>query len=137
MSIRHHDPKDDMLREVPAFADLKRKRLQEVSRLLDVIDVREGRELIHEGERSGEFFVVVHGTAVVEKDGRQVAEVGDGDVIGEMGLLEHRRRNATVRATSPLRVLVGTPQAFDAVRDLVPGWAEAVDAEAARRAQDA
>jgi CRP/FNR family transcriptional regulator, cyclic AMP receptor protein len=62
--------------------------------------------------------------------GGTVAELGPGDVIGEMGVLERSQRTATVVATSPMRLVTLTswdvrrlrktaPDAVDHLRDLV------------------
>jgi CRP-like cAMP-binding protein len=44
--------------------------------------------------------------AHVEIDGRPVAEVGPGAIVGEMALLHQGRRMATLRAMTPCRVAV-------------------------------
>jgi CRP/FNR family transcriptional regulator, cyclic AMP receptor protein len=41
----------------------------------------------------------------VIRGGRKIASLNPGDLIGEMGLIEHRRRNADVIATSPMRLI--------------------------------
>jgi CRP-like cAMP-binding protein len=42
----------------------------------------------------------------VEVDGKPVAEVGPGAIVGEMALLHQGRRTATLRAVTPCRVAV-------------------------------
>ena len=71
-----------------------------------------GKELARQGEFGQEFFVIVDGTAEVVRDDARIAELGPGDFFGEMALLEEERRTATVRAASPMRVLVMTRQNF-------------------------
>jgi CRP-like cAMP-binding protein len=41
----------------------------------------------------------------VIQDGKKIASLKEGDLIGEMGLLEREPRNADVIATSPMRVM--------------------------------
>jgi CRP-like cAMP-binding protein len=41
----------------------------------------------------------------VIQNGEKVASLGEGALIGEMGLLERKPRNADVIATSPMRVI--------------------------------
>jgi CRP-like cAMP-binding protein len=41
----------------------------------------------------------------VIRGGQKIASLGQGDLIGEMGLLEREPRNADVIATSPMRLL--------------------------------
>ena len=43
--------------------------------------------------------------ADVIRDGKKIASLGSGDLIGEMGLFERQQRNADVIATSPMRVV--------------------------------
>ena len=57
--------------------------------------------IIKEGGFSNDFYGIEDGTAKVERDGEELAELGPGDVFGEQGLLEKQERSATVTATSP------------------------------------
>ena len=63
----------------------------------------DGKELVREGDYSYDLLVIEEGTAKVDTSGDTVAELGPGDVVGEMGVLERAQRNATVIATSPMR----------------------------------
>jgi len=48
----------------------------------------------------------VNGEAEVRRQGRKVATLGPGGVVGEMALLSKAPRSATVTAATPLDVLV-------------------------------
>lgn len=111
------DEKLDLLAEVPLFDHLSRRELHAVARLLDVVEVPAGRELVREGTVGREFFVIIEGTAAVERDGRPVATVTAGDVVGEMSLLDGGPRSATVVASSDLRLLVGERRTFAPLLD--------------------
>ncbi len=58
-----------------------------------------------QGDYSVELIAIEEGTADVLRDGKRIASLKEGDLIGEMGLFERRPRNADVIATSPMRVL--------------------------------
>ena len=58
-----------------------------------------------EGDYSVELIAIEEGTADVLQGGRTIASLHPGDLIGEMGLLEHQPRNADVIASSPMRLL--------------------------------
>lgn len=62
--------------------------------------------LTTQGEKATQVFLVLDGTFVVEVDGRGVAEVGPGAVVGERAALEGGIRSATLRATTRARVAV-------------------------------
>jgi hypothetical protein len=65
-----------------------------------------GRTLVQQGERGEELFLLFDGVLRVEVDGKPVAEVGPGAILGEMALLREGRRTATLRAVTPCRVAV-------------------------------
>jgi CRP/FNR family cyclic AMP-dependent transcriptional regulator len=58
-----------------------------------------------EGDYSVELIAIEEGTADVVQGGTVVASLSAGDLIGEMGLLERRPRNADVIATAPMRLI--------------------------------
>jgi CRP-like cAMP-binding protein len=57
-----------------------------------------------QGTPGSEMYLVLDGVFVVEVDGREVAEVGPGAVVGERSVLENGTRTATVRARTKCRV---------------------------------
>jgi hypothetical protein len=65
-----------------------------------------GRTLVEQGQTGDELFLLFDGVLRVEVDGRPVAEVGPGAILGEMALLHQGRRMATLRAVTPCRVAV-------------------------------
>lgn len=122
------------MQDVALFAGLGRKEVAALERLADEIDVRAGAELMTEGRAGQELFVVRSGTAVVTKGGEHVDDVGPGDHFGEVALLEHVERNATVTATTDMDLYVLTAQAFATLRHTMPGLhARIAETIAARR----
>jgi hypothetical protein len=63
-----------------------------------------GARLITQGEEGSEVYLVLDGIFAVEVDGRTVAELGPGAVVGERAALEGGRRTATLTATTRARV---------------------------------
>jgi branched-chain amino acid transport system ATP-binding protein len=130
-------PRDDIvhqLRGLPVFAQCSLRELDLVGRAMTEVSFREGEVLLAEGDRPDSFIVVVEGTAEVVRRGAAVAELGPGDLLGEAGLLLNEDRNATVRATTDMWVLVADRGHFSQLMDEVPGLARAVlDAMTTRR----
>ena len=112
--------KIELLKRVPLFAGCSKAELREVALSADELDLRDGHVLTKEGRPGREFFVLVDGTARVTKDGKLLADLKNGDWFGEIALLTHRPRTATVTATSPVRVLVITDRAFRRVVETMP-----------------
>lgn len=105
------------LATVPLFAECSKRDLAMIASLTDEIEVAAGRTLIVQGDIGHEAFVVVDGNASVTRDGNEVDEVGPGAVFGEMALIDRRPRNASVTATTPMRVLVIGKREFSGLLD--------------------
>ncbi len=112
--------KIDLIRKVPLFARCSRAELKEIALLADEIDLHEGKEMTREGAPGREFFVLLEGTADVKKNRRRVNRLGPGDFFGEIALVSHEPRTATVIATSPVRALVITDRSFRRLLDDAP-----------------
>ncbi len=63
-----------------------------------------GKTLVEQGERGDELFLLLDGVLAVEVDGRRVAEVGPGAIVGERAVLEGGIRTSTLRALTPCRI---------------------------------
>jgi len=114
------------LRDVAFFRKLSKRELAAVAQQTDEVDVSSGKELTREGEFGQEFFVIIDGTAEVLLGDSPIAELGPGEFFGEMALVDEERRTATVRAISPMRVLVMTRQSFRDMDRAMPQIHEAV-----------
>jgi CRP-like cAMP-binding protein len=111
--MAHGDEYLERLAGVPIFADLDKHELKAVASLGTEVSVDEGRELAREGDPANEAFLIIEGTASCTRDGVEVATFGPGDFFGEMALLAHSPRTATVTATSPLSVRAFHKTEFD------------------------
>lgn len=115
------------LRSLTLFGDLGKKERQLLASRAEAVDVPEGKVLAEQGRTAYEFFVIREGTACVERGGQLVAEVGPGDFFGEVGIVTHQPRNATVRATSAMKLLVITAQAFRGMERDTPTVARQIE----------
>jgi CRP-like cAMP-binding protein len=114
------------LRSVPLFDSLSKGDRKAIAQHADEVDAPEGTELVRQGDFAYEFFVIEDGSADVVRDGERVAELGPGDFLGEMGIVGHSVRNATVVATSPIRAIVIDEQSFRSMRALNPSVADRI-----------
>lgn len=125
--------KIDLLKRVPLFAGCTKAELRELAISSDEIDLPAGRVLTREGQRGREFFVLVSGTTEVTRNGKKLANLQGGDWFGEIALLTHTPRTATVTATSPVQVLVITDRSFKRVVETMPRIALKVLASVGQR----
>ncbi|MPZ71520.1 MAG: cyclic nucleotide-binding domain-containing protein, partial [Actinobacteria bacterium] len=108
------------LRSVPLVEGLSKKEIDRLSRMMDEVDLPEGKELATEGEFAYEFFIIEKGTASVTRGGRRVRELGPGDFFGEIGLLESEQRTASVVTSSPMTAIVMTGRDFRTMEEELP-----------------
>lgn len=96
------------LKAIPLFQTVSDEALAEIATFAQEVSVESGRELVREGDYSYEFMAIEEGAAEVTRGGEHVADLGPGDFFGEVGLLEKDRRNATVIAAEPTRLITLT-----------------------------
>jgi CRP-like cAMP-binding protein len=90
------------LKTIGVFAELGEDALNTIATLASEVSVPAGKELVREGDYSYDLLAIEEGTAKVDRGGEHIADLGPGDIIGEMGVLERAQRNATVTATSAM-----------------------------------
>jgi CRP/FNR family transcriptional regulator, cyclic AMP receptor protein len=93
------------LTAIPIFSHLSPDEAKRLAAFATETSAAKGQMLMKEGDYSVELIAIEEGTADVIQGGRKIASLGTGDLIGEMGLLERRPRNADVIASSPMRLL--------------------------------
>lgn len=74
-----------------------------------------GEALVTQGDEGTQVYLILDGMLVVEVDGREVAEIGPGALVGERAALEGGIRTATLRATTRARVAEASPDQLGAL----------------------
>lgn len=92
------------LRAIPLFSHLSPEEAKRLAVFATETSVAEGQILMKQGDYSTELIAIEEGTAEVIRNGSKIASLKEGDLIGEIGLIEREPRNADVIATSPMRV---------------------------------
>jgi CRP/FNR family transcriptional regulator, cyclic AMP receptor protein len=131
-----HDQRLDALATIPLFSACTKRELQKIARAGDELNVAAGRALVDQGATGREAFVILDGTAAVKRGNRRIATFGPGDYFGELALLDHGPRTATVVAETPLRVLVIDSRHFEGILDEIPGLARKLLGQLAARVRD-
>lgn len=112
--------KADLLRALPLFGACSRSELEAIAGVTDELRLPAGRVLMREGESGRELVVIVDGEVSVTRGGKALARRGPGDFVGELALVTHRPRTATVTATTDVRALVVAGRHFDRLVREVP-----------------
>ena len=103
-----------LLRSVPLFAELEDDDLERFSRVAVPRSYPEGTRVFHEGDHSDACYIVKSGTFRVTRehpDGRAItlATLGEGDIVGELAMLDGEVRSASVETLGGEGELLALP----------------------------
>jgi CRP/FNR family transcriptional regulator, cyclic AMP receptor protein len=102
----------EVLAKVPLFSMLSKKDLAGLASNAHERTFAAGTVLTNEDESGVTFGVIMDGQVAVTVRGRHVRTLGPGDFFGEMALIDHSARSATVTAETELRCLMFTSWVF-------------------------
>jgi CRP-like cAMP-binding protein len=127
------DSKVAAMARVPLFSRCSKGEVARIAQLADEVDLPAGKTLTKEGATGREFFVLLEGTAEVQRGGKWISTMHGGDFFGEISLVTNVPRTATVKTTSPVHALVITDRAFrELLRDSPVIQGKVLEAVAAR-----
>ncbi len=122
------------LKAIPLFANLDDHDLQVIATFANETSVSEGDVLVREGDFSYELMAIEEGTAEVRRGDEALATLGPGDFFGEVGVLQNEMRNATITATTAMRLITLTTWELKRMRNM-PGVMDKINETIAARAK--
>lgn len=131
-----NDDRIRTLKAVPLFGAFAPRELSAVAKVVEVLDVAAGEDLVRQGQRGHEFYVLATGSAEVTRDGETIAKLGSGDFFGELAVLDPQPRTATVTMTSPGQVLILAEREFFSLLSSAPTLSRKLLIGLARRLHD-
>lgn len=102
------------------FEGFSSDELARVAELAEEVVAEKGAVLIDQGRVGLECYVILSGESGVYAGGEHVATNGPGSMIGEMALIKHRPRNASVIAETPMRLIAFDTKAFKTLLEEMP-----------------
>lgn len=101
----------DLIRRVPLFSMLSDAQAQTIAESVTKQRFRRGEAIVQSGKKANALYIILNGRAhVVATDtrGREaiLANLKQGDYVGEMSLIDNQPHSATVRAEVQTDVLV-------------------------------
>jgi ATP-binding cassette subfamily B protein len=129
------------LGEISVFAALDGSHLAAIADRFVTERYPRGKRIIEEGDPGDKLYILARGSAEVRRrdpDGeeRTIAVLEDGDVFGEIALLDDVPRIASVVTRTPCLVLTLGRQQFDQILATVPGLRVAFEQVAAARRRE-
>lgn len=123
----------ERLRRLPLFGELDHHDLSQLSRWVRDVEFADGDLLFEQGSMPHDLFVIEEGSVEVDRDGRTVAMLGPGDVVGEMALLKLERRWASVVAAGHVRAVALGADELASMSEQMPELADRLRETVVRR----
>ena len=113
------------------FGGLEQDDLDRLAHIARETSLQQGDILFEQGDDSDGLYLIISGLVriyLTTDDGREVtiSLLEDGEVIGEMALINHKLRSATVVADTPLEVLHFTDETVAALTAKIPHFRDAL-----------
>lgn len=124
------------LAQVPLFSSCTTRDLGKIAKAADRINMVAGTTIITQGTAGKQAFVLLSGSATVKRNGKKIATVQAGAIVGELSLLDRGSRTATVVCDTDCELLVIDARHLFAVIDEVPAMAHKLLAALATRIRD-
>ena len=108
------------------FSKLSPDQLKFIIEYMDPIDLKAGEILYKEGDDGDFMSIVLDGALEIIKEDTWkdeadvIATLGQGSSVGEMSLIDHNPRSATVRAITDTHLTTLSQGVFDMILDKEP-----------------
>ncbi|MQA60570.1 MAG: cyclic nucleotide-binding domain-containing protein [Actinophytocola sp.] len=119
------------LRGFPTFERFSSGELNKVVRAADRVSLPANWPLIHEQTPGDACYILLSGKVAVYAGREPVAELGPGDVVGEVAIRQGRLRSATVSTTEAVEMLRIEGEDLTRLLRELPALRDAMDATAA------
>lgn len=95
----------DRLKKFDLFGSLDDDALERLAGVIGEKSIDDGEELLHAGTPPYQLFAIEEGSVNVQKDGDTIATIGEGEVVGERGIVTRGLRNASAVADGQVKAL--------------------------------
>jgi MFS family permease len=102
----------ELLRSLQLFAPLPLVVVEQLAGALEPCSYPAGTVVMRQGDPGDRFHVLVNGAAAVRVDGVDRPPLGPGECFGEIALIRHTLRTATITATTDLTTYTLGREAF-------------------------
>ncbi len=126
MSAQHTMETVFLLKAVELFDGLSAQQLVPVANILTEVTYEEDDVVFSQGTDAHALYVIVDGAVEVVKDGEAVATLGRNECFGEMAVLDHTVRSATIRVKEDVMLFRIGREDFQDLLELYPALAKGV-----------
>jgi CRP-like cAMP-binding protein len=125
----------EQLAKLDRFKNFSDDEIRMVVEKATYLTVPEGWAMMAENTPADKAYLILSGEVSVRRHGEEVAVVGAGDLVGEMALVNHKLRSATVVSLTSLEALHFTAETVAALNAQIPHFSEALTGATEERLQ--
>ena len=122
------------LTHIERFSGLSDSEVKKIASTGTYVTVPAEWSLMGEGTSADKAYLLISGEVSVRKHGKQVAKLGPGDIFGEMAIVNHKLRSATVISLTRLECLHFTRKQIEELEQQIPAFREALESSTQSRA---
>jgi CRP/FNR family cyclic AMP-dependent transcriptional regulator len=115
------------------FSMFKPEEIARISASGTRVTLPEGWAPISEKTTADKAYVILNGTVSVRQHGKEIAQLGPGDIMGEAAIVNHSLRTASIVALTPLELIHFTDDAVRRLCDEIPAFADVLRSAADSR----
>src|SRR4051794_27893707 len=125
----------DRLKKFDLFGSLDDGERERLADVIGETSIDDGEELLHAGTPPYQLFAIEQGSVQVQRDGETIATIGEGEVVGERGIVTRGLRNASAVADGPVKALYLTDDQIRRLERDHPEVKERLEAVLAERGE--
>lgn len=105
---------EEVIRNVAMLKGLTADQVRRLAGAASRVTLNSNQVLFHEGDATGGVFIVERGRVTLTRKGTRIAQLGAGEMFGEMASLDGGPRVVTVTAGEPTTLIAISPEAYNA-----------------------
>ena len=131
--MARRDSHAKQLRALAPFSSLKGRDVERIAEAGTYVHQPADWSLMSEGTGADKAYIILSGTASVRHQGREIATMGAGDMVGALGVLGRKLRSASVVSSSEMEVLHFTRERLQELVEQIPPFGQALQRIAEER----
>lgn len=126
----------ERVEQMARFAHLTKDQIHDIVELGTYLTVPQDWSLMLENTPADKAYLILDGTVSVRHGSEEITTLGPGSMIGEVALVAHKLRTATVVSVTPLEVLHFTAENLKKLEDKIPDFRSALEGLTAERLEE-
>ncbi len=124
-------PDPEIVAALERVTDYDSAVIKDLAAVGNRVNIPDRWSVIFEKTSADMAYVLLDGQVDVRKDGATIATLGPGAIFGEMALIDHTLRSASIVAVTPISALRLDHESLKQLFEDHPSWAETLRAQAA------